>query len=100
MIISKYIISIFFACLGTLSICAAIANWDWFFNTNNGKIFVRLFKRTGARIFYIILGILIWIMAISIYIEKLILLEPVLINILKYIRNISFLSRNRCFHFY
>ncbi|WP_294178655.1 immunity 17 family protein [Coprobacter sp.] len=69
MIISKYIISIFFACLGTLSICAAIANWDWFFNTNNGKIFVRLFKRTGARIFYIILGILIWIMAISIYIE-------------------------------
>lgn len=67
--ISEYIISFFFALLGTLSICAAIANWEWFFNSNNGKIFVRLFKRTGARIFYMILGILIWVMAICIYTE-------------------------------
>ena len=67
MIISKYIISFLFAFLGTLSICAAIANWDWFFNTENGKAIVRIFKRKGARIFYVILGILIWIMAISVY---------------------------------
>lgn len=68
--ISQYIISIFFAILGSLSICAALANWDWFFNSNNGKIFVRLFKRTGARLFYAILGILIWFMAVSIYLGQ------------------------------
>ncbi|WP_455496842.1 immunity 17 family protein [Coprobacter sp.] len=46
-----------------------MANWEWFFNSDNGKIFVRLLKRTGARIFYAILGILIWIMSICIYTE-------------------------------
>jgi hypothetical protein len=42
---------------GIFVIFGAILNWDWFFTSWRAEIFVRLFGRNGARVFYGILGI-------------------------------------------
>jgi hypothetical protein len=42
--------------MGLLAICAAGFDWDWFMNHRRTRIFVALFARTGARIFYVLLG--------------------------------------------
>jgi len=42
---------------GVFSIVAAVLDWDWFMNNYRARLFVSLFGRTGARIFYVILGI-------------------------------------------
>lgn len=39
-----------------LAILASIFNWDWFFNNRKAYIFVKLFGRNGARIFYVLLA--------------------------------------------
>jgi hypothetical protein len=44
---------------GLFSIAGGIFNWDWFMSHRRAALFVRLFGRMGARIFYILLGILI-----------------------------------------
>ena len=41
---------------GIFSICGAAFDWDWFINSYKARIFVAIFGRTGARIFYGILG--------------------------------------------
>ena len=42
--------------IGLFSLLGAIFNWDWFMNNRRARIIVTLFKRTGARIFYGLLG--------------------------------------------
>ncbi len=42
--------------IGIYCICAAVFNWNWFFNNNRAILFVKIFKRKGARIFYAVLG--------------------------------------------
>ncbi len=44
---------------GLFSIVASIFNWDWFFENRKARLFVSLFGRTGARVFYIILGLFV-----------------------------------------
>ena len=44
-------------------ICAAL-DFDWFMNSNKAKIFVELFGRDGARIFYILLGLFLLVVSI------------------------------------
>lgn len=42
---------------GIFSITCAAFNFDWFMNARKAQFFVKILTRTGARIFYIILGI-------------------------------------------
>jgi hypothetical protein len=48
---------------GLFSIVASILNWDWFFNNRRARIFLKMFGRTGARVFYIILGLFLFFVA-------------------------------------
>lgn len=58
---------IFLLC-GLFSIAGAVFNWDFFFSNRKARVFVRLLGRTGARIFYGILGIAIIVMGIMVVI--------------------------------
>ena len=42
---------------GLASIFCAIMNYDWFMINNKSATFVAIFGRDGARVFYIILGV-------------------------------------------
>lgn len=46
----------FLAALGAFAICGAAFNWEWYMNHWKVRFFVRLFGRTGARVFYGLLG--------------------------------------------
>lgn len=61
---SNLILSILFMLIGTLSVLAAIANWEWFFATDNAAFIVRYLKRTGARLLYGFVGLMLWGIAI------------------------------------
>jgi hypothetical protein len=41
---------------GLFSVVAASQDWDWFMNHRKARLFVALFGRTGARLFYAGLG--------------------------------------------
>ncbi len=43
--------------LGFFVIVAAALNWDRFMDNNRAAVFVRLFGRNGARVFYVFLGV-------------------------------------------
>tara|TARA_B100000609_G_scaffold70592_1_gene56118 strand:- start:135 stop:344 length:210 start_codon:yes stop_codon:yes gene_type:complete len=49
---------------GLFSFCGAAFNWDWFFNSRKARFFVAIIGRTGARIFYALLGLVIAILGI------------------------------------
>jgi hypothetical protein len=51
------IYGIAFVLIGLFSLAAGIFNWDWFMNSRRARFFIKLFKRTGTRIFYGLLGI-------------------------------------------
>ncbi len=44
---------------GVFSILGGVFGWDFFINNGKAKPFVYLFGRTGARLFYVLLGLLI-----------------------------------------
>jgi hypothetical protein len=44
------------AAIGVFSISGGVFNWDWFMNHRKAWLFVKIFGRTGARIFYGLLG--------------------------------------------
>ena len=48
---------------GAFSILASIFNWDFFFENRKARIFVNLFGRKGSRIFYSVLGLLLFFFA-------------------------------------
>lgn len=50
---------IIFGVLGLYSILAGALNWDFFFNNRRARIFVKIFGRNGARIFYVVFGIVV-----------------------------------------
>jgi hypothetical protein len=43
--------------IGVFSFAGGIFNWDWFMNSFKARLVVKTFTRSGARIFYCILGI-------------------------------------------
>jgi hypothetical protein len=65
--IGAIITAAIFAIVGLLSVVAAIANWDWFFNSLNAQLYTGRMSRRAARIIYFILGVLILIMAIYLF---------------------------------
>ncbi len=44
---------------GAFAFLAAVLNWEWFMNHRKVRFFVRLFGRTGARIFYGVIGLVL-----------------------------------------
>jgi hypothetical protein len=50
--------------VGLFSIVCAVLDFDWFFNSRKSQLFVKMFGRNGARIFYALLGIFIIAMGI------------------------------------
>lgn len=50
--------------VGLFSVLAGVFNWDFFFNSRKARLWIRLFGRGGARIFYILLGVVIIVLGI------------------------------------
>lgn len=48
---------------GVFSILASIFNWDFFFENRKAEFFIKIFGRQGSRIFYIVLGLLLFFLA-------------------------------------
>ncbi len=55
--VSEYLILAIFIIAGLFSLVSSIFNFDWYFNSRKASTFVNLLGRTGARIFYSILGL-------------------------------------------
>ena len=51
------LISFFLFAAGLFSLLGSILNWDFFFNNRKARLFLTILGRTGARIFYALLGI-------------------------------------------
>jgi hypothetical protein len=59
----NYIGLLIVAC-GIFSVCGAVFDWDWFLNSRKAEFFVSMFGRSGARIFYVVLGLFLVIMGL------------------------------------
>ena len=46
-----------FIAVGAFSMLGAICNWDWFMNARKARLTVKILTRSGARVFYGILGL-------------------------------------------
>ncbi|MDR2903241.1 MAG: immunity 17 family protein [Clostridiales bacterium] len=51
--------SIIIVSCGLFSIICAALDLDWFMENRKARFIVMLFKRNGARVFYIVLGLLV-----------------------------------------
>ena len=49
---------------GLFAIAGAVFNWDWFIGSRKARALVSLLGRSGARIFYCILGLAISILGL------------------------------------
>ncbi len=56
---SHYLIQAIFALAGTVSLLAALLDWDWFFTAHNTQFIVRNVGRRQARWFYGVLGVIL-----------------------------------------
>lgn len=56
--------ALFFLGAGLFSLVAALADWDWYMNHRKAQFFVRILGRTGARIFYGLLGLFLMVMGL------------------------------------
>lgn len=54
----------FFMAAGLFAIGGAWFDWDWFMNSRRAWIFVKLFGRNGARVFYGLLGTTIVVLGV------------------------------------
>ncbi len=62
-------IIVIFVLLGLFVIVCAIKDFDWFMEHRRAKIFLKLFGRSGARVFYGIIGIAIIALTVLGYIN-------------------------------
>ena len=53
-----------FMAAGAFSLCGAAFDWDFFMNSRRARLFVRLFGRNGARVFYGLLGAAIVVLGV------------------------------------
>ena len=44
------------AAVGVFAITGAVMDWNWFMNNRRAWIFVKMFGRNGARVFYVLFG--------------------------------------------
>ena len=45
--------------VGLLSFAGGLFNWNWFMNTSRARALVRSIRSVGARVFYIVLGLIV-----------------------------------------
>ncbi len=64
---SEYLVLAIFIIAGFFSLVSSIFNFDWYFNSRKASTFVTFLGRTGARIFYGLLGIALIIAGIMFY---------------------------------
>jgi len=48
---------------GTFTLLASLFNWDFFFKHKRAKFIVKTFGRNGSRIFYAIMGLILFFFA-------------------------------------
>lgn len=56
------IYGLLFIIIGFFPIVCSVLNFNWYFNNRKAQGVVRLLGRNGARVFYIILGVIIVIL--------------------------------------
>ncbi|MEZ6055708.1 MAG: immunity 17 family protein [Planctomycetaceae bacterium] len=49
-------IGLLFIAVGAFAACGGIFNWEWYMNSRRARFFSAILSRTGARIFYVIVG--------------------------------------------
>ncbi len=52
-------IGLIFIAIGVFALCGAGFDWEWFMNHRKARFFTWMFGRTGARIFYGLLGVVL-----------------------------------------
>lgn len=60
-------IAILLFAVGLFSLIGSLLNWDFFYNHRKARRFVNVLGRTGARIFYAILGIGLSVFAVFLF---------------------------------
>ncbi len=60
---------IIIALAGVFGICGAVCNWDLFFNSRKAKGIVGVFGRTGARVFYGLLGLAMSVLGVLVILD-------------------------------
>jgi len=66
---SHYFIQGIFALTGTVSLLAALLDWEWFFTAQNTQFVVRNVGRKQARWFYGVLGVILIATAIFFFVS-------------------------------
>ncbi len=69
LLIPTIIMLALFLLSGILSLCAAIGNWSWFFNSKNARMLTTRLSRPQARWLYGIIGSFILIMTALIVVD-------------------------------
>lgn len=64
-----YLIQGIFAVVGLLAILASLFNWNWFFLSQNTRFIVQHVGRKRARLFYVLLGLLMIATAVYFFLE-------------------------------
>ncbi|MGL5273166.1 MAG: immunity 17 family protein [Phocaeicola sp.] len=64
-----YVMQAIFAIMGLISILASLFNWEWFFAAQNTEFITSRIGRTGARIFYAAVGLVLIALAIYFFYE-------------------------------
>ena len=49
-------VGLIFVAIGIFAICGAALDWEWFMNHRKARFMTAIFGRSGARIFYGLLG--------------------------------------------
>ena len=51
--------------VGLLAVAGGLFNWDWYMTDRKAQFFVNILGRTGARVFYVLLGVVLIIVAVG-----------------------------------
>jgi len=52
--------------IGLFSFAGGVFNWNWFMNTRRARALVRSIRPVGARVFYMVLGIIVIVFGVLI----------------------------------
>jgi len=62
---SDSLLSIFMILGGGFVVLGGAMDWDWFMNHRRARLFVSLFGRQGTRVFYVILGAVLFLAGVG-----------------------------------
>jgi hypothetical protein len=51
------LMALFFVLAGIFTMCGGLFNWNWFVLSRRARLIVRILGRGGARIFYVVVGV-------------------------------------------